>query len=129
MQLSSENITAIIAVAAIFSPIFTAFINGHYQLKMKQLDFEQQSKDKQDWYKREVFENYISAMQEAIFNHEYSVFQKYGKYYGLASLYAPKELIPMMIELNNYLNAANYLQARPLADKVAAEVSLLIKNS
>ena len=39
------TITAILGIAAIISPIATAIINNHYQLKLKKLEYQQKEKD------------------------------------------------------------------------------------
>lgn len=55
------TVTAILGIAAIISPIATAIINNHYQLKMRRLDSEIELRKEKSFYNREVYENYLKS--------------------------------------------------------------------
>lgn len=55
----SITISAIIAVAAIISPILTAVINNVHQRNMKKLELKEKHYSQTASYQKEIFENYL----------------------------------------------------------------------
>lgn len=60
--MNSNAILAVIALAAVASPIITAIINNHYLMKMKEIDHNDEIREQTYLHKREILEDAISAL-------------------------------------------------------------------
>lgn len=96
-----EMITSVIAVAAVISPVLTAWINNHYKNladqrinddklrveKQKQEEAKHQKFIEQTVRVRTIYEKYAEYTLEVITSRGTSSVQEQGKYFGLAMLY------------------------------------------
>ena len=114
-----QGITIIIAVAAILSPIATAFINNLYQLKLKKLEIQQNNQCVFDLHTREIFENYIRAAGIAVSHATESAVQEYGACYQLALHYASNNTGACMLILNNQIRTRNWDKAQESLDMIS----------
>ena len=60
------SISVILAVCAIISPIATTLINNRYQLKLKDLEYQQKEKESSFFYRRGVYEDYLRCTGKCI---------------------------------------------------------------
>lgn len=100
-------ILVIIALAGILSPSITSLINNRHNLKMKELELKYDERYNQKLYIKKIFESYIKNTGTLIQNTTANNFSKYGETYGLALLYANKELKKSMIELNSLISVVD----------------------
>lgn len=87
------SISVILAVCAIISPIATTLINNRYQLKLKDLEYQQKEKESSFFYRRGVYEDYLRCTGKCIAHPTRENIQEYGKIYALALIYFPENLI------------------------------------
>ena len=71
------TITAILGIAAIISPIATALINNHHQLKLKKLEYQHQEKESTFFYKRGIYEDYLKYAGKCITLPDHDSLQEY----------------------------------------------------
>lgn len=90
------TITAIIALAAIISPVLVAIINNHHQIKIKQLEINEK-------YVILTFQNYLSQLEQCSSMKTATSFGKYRKAYGQALLYASSESKALMEQIDDLL--------------------------
>ena len=113
---SSITLALIVTLCAIVSPILTAIVNNHHQMKMKKMDIDQKKYDDTVLYKRTIFENYLKAAGECFHWPDDSTLKKYGDTYFVALMYATGDLKDEMITVDTYIrksdirNAANDLE-------------------
>lgn len=109
----SITISAIIAVAAIISPILTAIINNVHQRSMRKLELKNEHYEKTVSYQKEIFENYLSKTGNYIgscFTSTKSLME-YDDAYFVALLYAPSELQTLMKSANTAIRTGKVPQA------------------
>lgn len=80
------TISAIVAISAVISPIFTAIINNHYQLKLKKIELKQKEYEQTILYKRNILENYIRYLNGVYQYPNKESLSNYAQYYSLAIL-------------------------------------------
>lgn len=122
------TISAILGIAAVISPIATAIINNHYQIKFKKLELEQQQLEKTTYYIRSVFENYLRYAGRCIYNADRDARKDYGEYYFLALTYSPEILSDFFIKINDAIYSDDYDAAIPLLENLRFELSKLLKT-
>lgn len=122
------TITAILGIAAIISPIATALINNHHQLKLKQLEYQQHEKESSFFYKRGIYEDYLRFTGECVSVPDHDSLQAYGKIYGLALIYFPEELIPDLEELNHSIHDSRSFNRTTLFNELAPKIRAILKN-
>lgn len=111
----SVSISIVVAICAIISPILTAIINNHYQYKLRKLDDEKELRKTSAIYKRDVLENYLKYLGQCHVRATADSEANYGKYYFLAYLYAPSDVLPLMEEIDkHYSNHDFYNKDIPL---------------
>lgn len=86
------TVSVILALSAIISPILTALINNHHQLKIKKLEAKQQEYERTVMYKRNIFENYLRYLNDVSQNPTKESVSGYAQYYPLAFMYLPKDV-------------------------------------
>lgn len=101
----SITISAIIAIAAIISPILTAVINNIHQKNMKKLELKEKHYEETVSYQKEIFENYLSKTGNYIGSTFTSVnaLMEYDDAYLVALLYAPNDLQILMKKANDII--------------------------
>ena len=106
MDFDASKVTAVIAVAAIISPILTATINNIFQLVVKAMDNRRERHEKTVEYKRKVLENYLRCFGGELRNiPSNEAVEDYKKAYILALLYVPSEIREEMIKVDNLIDA------------------------
>lgn len=98
----SITISAIIALAAVISPVITTVINNFHQLKIKKIELNQQHYEKTVLYQREIFENYLRETGKYVGSKgiDQNAAKEYSKTYLVAYLHAPKYLQEEMKRTN-----------------------------
>lgn len=124
----SITISAIIAVVAVISPIFTALINNHHQLKLKSLEIRQEHFEKNVLHERDIFEKYIVLSSHYLRFYEPNDRAEYQEAYFLAYTYAPDHLRDKMQLLNDDLNFGRDVSARNTLDTLTRELSDYMKH-
>lgn len=119
--LKPETITAVIAVAAVVSPVLTAWINNYYKdladqrinddklrlEKQKQEEAKHQKFIEQNVRIRTIYEKYAEYTLELITSRGTSSVQEQGKYFGLAMIYVDNSVTDRMSELQKLLIGEN----------------------
>lgn len=90
--MNPATITAAIAVAAIVSPIITALINNHYQVKLRKLDYVDEQLKNTVYHKRDIFEKYLHYSGRLLYTGSPDDYMLYYSYYFQALLYVDDEL-------------------------------------
>ena len=122
------TITAILGIAAIISPIATALINNRHQLKLKKLEYQQKEKESSFFYKRGIYEDYLKYAGKCIALPDHNSLQEYGKIYGLALIYFPKELIPDLEELDLAIHDSRLGGSTSLFNELAPKIRAILQN-
>lgn len=116
-----ETITAVIAVAAVVSPVLTAWINNYYKNladqrinddklrleKQRQEEAQHQKFIEQNVRIRTIYEKYAEYTLELITSRGASAKQEQGKYFGLAMIYVDNTVTDRMSELQKLLISEN----------------------
>ncbi|MGK4034835.1 hypothetical protein [Pediococcus acidilactici] len=151
-----EMITSVIAVAAVISPVLTAWINNHYKNladqrinddklrveKQKQEEAKHQKFIEQTVRVRTIYEKYAEYTFELITSRGTSAKQEQGKYFGLAMLYVDRsvsynidkemsELQAMLISEEDQIGPGNrdrYLFANDKFSAIAPKLRELINS-
>ena len=100
-KLDTSQITAVIAIAAILSPILTAIINNAYHLVEKLLELKEQRRQMVADKKRQILEDYLRTIAPYLTTDSQTFKEKYRTAYALALLYVPKDTKEKMIEIDN----------------------------
>lgn len=124
----SITISVILALAAIISPIFTAIINNHYQLKLKRIDLDQQHIENTIMYKRKIFESYLKFAGRCIKFSDHDAKKEYGEYYFLALTYAPDDIRNLMIEINSLMESSDFYLATQSLEKLTPMIRAMLKT-
>ncbi|GEM_PF-2387199 len=103
-------------LVAIVSPIVTAIINNHHQIKLKKMELYDQRKI-------EVIVSYLQAATEASYMD--GVPDNFAKYSALVLVYAPKELHQKIIQLNNALKGRGF---NPEVSDLLYEVAIALTH-
>ena len=118
--MESNTTSILISVAAlvlsILSPVVSAWINGHYKIKEKEIDYhhekEQQSRAFYLQHKAEVIENYIKTAGRVINSNGLPENkQKFGEAMGEIYLYIPESQWPLIDNVSQFISNKNYEQA------------------
>lgn len=122
------TITAVLGIAAIISPIATAIINNHYQLKLKEIELKQKRLENTTYYIRSVFENYLRYAGKCISFADSQSQKDYGEYYFLALSYAPESLVQSMIDVNSAITDLEFKEATRLLEQLKPQISELLRT-
>lgn len=111
------TISAIVAIAAIISPVITALINNAYQLKLRKLEIQQQRYEQDTLHRREIFENFLSAFNEVCHRRDDATISRYAASYSLVYIYLPEKvrkdlgLVNLLIANYEWDEAIKYVDA------------------
>ena len=128
------TIVAIVTLCSVLSPVLTSIISNRYSMKMKVMDIEQEKSKEIMYYKRGVFEEYLSQTCAAIQVSNDSEFSRssYAKVYPLALAYSPDNLRPDLIKLNDYIIhikfGSNFTDAVTLLDELIPKIRQVIDS-
>lgn len=118
MEIDASTITGIIAFVALLSPIVTAIINNHYQIKIKQLEISEKRYDESVCRKRELFEKYCQDLSKAIILQAATddILSEYASSYAKAILYMSSEDVNSAININSNIEKGDFKDAYSLMD-------------
>lgn len=117
------TITAIVALAAIISPICTAIINNRYQLKIKKMEQKQKEYEQTVLYKRNIFENYLRNLNEVFQHLSNESLSGYAQYYPLAYMYLPEEKREKLSHVNHLLGKSLHSDIVDEIDEIILDIS------
>lgn len=123
----SITISVIIGLAAVVSPILTALINNHHQIKMKKLELKQEHFEKTVIFQRTIFENYIRTVGRCIEYNDGKSLQAYHENYFLALMYAPEKNKLQMQEINTYISKAELSLANKKMEQLIPDLQEYMK--
>lgn len=118
----SLTITAIIGLAAIFSPILTSLINNHHQLKMKKLELQHEDALRREAYEREIYEGYIRAAGACTQVHGADLLRKFGEASSVAQFYVPDDVREKMQKLEKVLRGEEKANNRELLVQIITDL-------
>ncbi len=124
----SFTITAIVALIALISPIFTTLLNNRHQLKIKKLELAQKQSENTVLYKRNIFENYVSALSKLSAHPSNETLEEYGKYYSLAYMYLPESLQGDMSKINSHVLNHNWENISPLFENLIPKIYKVLQT-
>ncbi len=93
-------IMGISLLIAISTPIITAIINSHHEIKMYKLRFYNE-------HKSEVIEGFLKTVGNCIYYSDESNLHSLGEYFGEIYLYTPPSMHDKITELSKCLQYAN----------------------
>ena len=109
-----DNVTLIIALCALISPIATALLNNRYQYKMKQLEYAHQDKVNQENRISEIYDGYIQAADACIHTMSEDALYDFARHSGLALRYVPDDLREKMVAFEkSFYSAYNVSHTTP----------------
>ena len=122
------SISVILAVCAIISPIATTLINNRYQLKLKDLEYQQKEKESSFFYRRGVYEDYLRCTGKCIAHPTRENIQEYGKIYALALIYFPENLIADLESLHTEIYEERWDSANSGLNKIAPKIRAILRS-
>ncbi len=117
----SLTVTAIIALAAIISPVIVAILNNHHQFKMKKLEITSSQKF-------DVIEKYLASAGRVIELNSTRNSIEYESNKGLLYLYIPQSTWGIIDDLDSAINNNDLPRARKLLSKACKELAKTIQN-
>lgn len=113
------NLSIVVALCAIISPVLTTIINVVFQYRMKKLEIEEKFKDNNTYLIIKALETYSSKIGRCISTDKHPLDLKdYGEAYTLALMYLPDDVIPKAKELHQLLLCRNLVLASPIAEEI-----------
>ena len=119
----SITISAIVALAAVISPIFTTLINNHHQLKLKKLELKQQEYERTVMYKRNIFENFLTSLSMVAQLASRENICSFAKWYPLAYMYLPEEAQNILAKINLLIANGTYSEIVKYVDLVTSDIN------
>lgn len=90
---TSLNIVGIIAIVALLSPPITSIIENLFKLIAKHIDYKRIFYENEYNHKRELFEKFLNASGQAMYDKDSSIEKLSDAYYSLIPYIPQKELI------------------------------------
>ena len=115
-------ITATVALMSFISPILTTLINNRHQLKIKKLELKQKQYEDTVIYKRNIFENYVSALSKLSAYATGDSIKEYGNYYSLAYMYLSENLQSEMSKINGLVLDHKWEMIFPLLEDLIPKI-------
>lgn len=122
------TVSIIIALCAIISPILTAIINNHHQLKLRKLELREKQYENTIVYQRSIFENYLRASGKCITHANPDALREYGEYYLIALMYAPENIKQKMILAHNSMESHAWSDASKCYEELAPVIHTLLQR-
>lgn len=118
--MSSEKILAIIAIAAVISPILVSVIDNGFRYKAKALEYRQTVMHDELLYARQIFESFTKYSVDKCAR-IVGTFEAYETSYFKAVLYFPKKERPLLESIHQSVKQGDL-------DKLHDEISLLSEH-
>lgn len=122
-KLDSTQITAVVAIAAIISPILTAIINNAFHLIERAIDNKAEKRKRTTDYERKIIETYLTCLGRQLAGHSYESNEHYKEVYTLVLLYVPTDIRREIIRIDNCI-----LNHRDDAKMLAEELIPILKE-
>lgn len=122
------TVTAILGIAAIISPIVTAIVNNHYQLKMRRLDSEIELRKEKSFYNREVYENYLKSAFKYLKRRDSDTKHEYSECYALALVYFPESLLRQLTEIDAILRSDRIANAFDKLEELSKDIRKILQT-
>lgn len=116
------SISVILALCAIISPMLTAIINNHHQIKLKRIEIKQQEYRESVLYQRDIFEKYLKYAGRCIYYADHEALKDYGEYYYSALMYASNEIQTDMLKANSLMLENKFDDASDIIEVIAAKI-------
>lgn len=94
-------IAGIALVASVLSPVLTACFNNRHQRKMWEMQQREETRS-------EAINSYLAAAGMMLYQHTSEGVDLYGRAHGKVFAYVPRELWPLIIELDAKFHAYEY---------------------
>lgn len=124
----SITISVIVALCAIISPILTALINNHHQMKIKKLESEQCFYENTIVRIRTIFENYLKTTSRCIMYESDEALAEYVECYVAALIYVPSDIGSNMAEIHDLIIKRNWAKTISLFTDLAPKIADLINK-
>lgn len=125
---STITISAIVAIAAIISPIFTALINNWHATKIKRLELKQKQYENTVMYERHLFENYLKYAGRCILFSDVAASKDYGEYYFSALMCAPENIRNKMITVNKFMQKHDFDKATTELEELTTMIHAMLQT-
>ena len=122
------SISVLLAISALISPVITTVMNNRYQFNLKKLEYEQRLMESTLFYKRGIYEKYLSCTGKFIAHGTSENKQEYGEIYALALIYFPENLVPDIQNLNTAIDDLSLEEATTLLNRLAPKIRILLEN-
>lgn len=135
----SISFTVVIAIAAVISPIFVAWINNRHQLKLRKLELEESYKmkaieERQRSYERYVIEEtkvlyeFLSSIGHVSHYMNQSSIEHYGSLYPLVYARANSELKKLLVQFDSEILDSERFKASKLVAPITVAVKAMIED-
>ncbi|WP_368377850.1 hypothetical protein [[Clostridium] symbiosum] len=121
-------ITTVIAVCALLSPILTAIINNHYQIKLKKLELASLETEARVTYKRNIYESYLKYAGRCVQYSDQESMKMYGEVYFLAFTYSSGSIREQMILVDRAIANADTPTATVELEKLSPLMEQQLQN-
>ena len=97
---TSLDITGIIAIAAIISPVFVSLINNYHQMNLKKIEVEQKQYEENQKMIKQIYLNYLKFAGKCLASCHYDSSSEYGEWYFQLLIYVPKDISERLEVIN-----------------------------
>lgn len=122
------SITVILALAAVVSPIATAIINNHYQLKLKKMELKQQEYENTILRERKMYEDFLKSAGAYIYNSNASSAMAFGESYLSLLMYAPEEIRNLMLKAERFVALNEKDEAVKILEVLAPKIRTILQT-
>ena len=122
------NITSILALVAIVSPIITTLLNNKHQEKMKNREYDNENKKASFFYRRGVYEEYLRCVGQYVSFGDTDVLKDYGKIYPLALIYFPDNLFDELIAIDADIQSQCIEGVSSKLNALAPKIRTILRN-
>lgn len=106
--MNPAEITAIIALCAIISPMLTAIINNHYQIKLKRIEIQQAQEYESKNHLKQLQEEVLMNLGACLTNPTPQTLSNYSRCYALAFQVLPQSVHSKLKDLNFEVSELNW---------------------
>lgn len=139
MNINSETVTIVIALAAIVSPMLVAIINNSHhakmeslslshQEKMQELNFQAKRESENLRYLNSIFENYLQSASRCIADPTYENIRLYGEHYSISFIYFPPASYERLKYVNTLIRGCDWDSANVQLEEFSIWLAPLMKD-